>query len=72
MRKVKRLRRVMFEKDATIKDTAKLAGLSPSTLTDHMAGHHPFTAAEMKAITKVLGLKPDDCWRYFVEDYGKL
>ena len=62
------LRQAMIANDLQQRDLAKIAGLSRGAFSARMHQKADFTAGDMVRIGKVLGLQPEDYYKYFLAD----
>lgn len=52
-------------------EVADRAGISRSTMTSRMKGYHPWTSAEIIAVSKVLDIPTGEIGAFFFEDAPK-
>lgn len=67
----KPLRMKLMELDMKHSELAREIGMVESTLSDRMTGRYPFTAWEIQAAARVLGIPPEQWHLYFFDRESK-
>lgn len=67
MRKFIALRQLMLAQGVTQRDMADDLGMCCSAISNRMTGQQPWTASEMLAVGKYLGIPGEEFYHYFIE-----